>query len=82
MNFIRDGCNLDDMDSFHENVTAIVNLEDVIRTVPEHLIGTDSLRDRVRELRVRYETLLRSWPIVRGRGTMRWVPYTDDWADI
>ena len=80
MKFIRDGCSLDDMDSFRENVAAIVELEDSIRTAPEHLIGTTWLEDRVRELRARYKELLKSWEIVPGCGTMRWTPMTDDWA--
>ena len=53
-------------DRFQDDVSTIIELEEEIRLI--NLRGT-TLEDRTRELRYRYESLLRLWPIVLGRGT-------------
>ena len=63
---------------FSLQVREIIQLEDEIRTAPEHLIDTEWLEDRVIELRVRYKELLRIWPIEPGCGNMRWTYQLDE----
>lgn len=53
-------------DRFRDDVATIVELEEEIRL--SNLRGT-KIADRMRELHYRYQSLLRLWPIVPGRGT-------------
>lgn len=62
---------MDDLSRFRDEVREIVELEDQIRTAPEHLIGTAYLEDRIKEQYARWKALKVLWPIIRGNGTMR-----------
>lgn len=53
-------------DRFIDDVRTIVELEEEVRL--SNLRGT-KIADRLRELHYRYQSLLRLWPIVPGRGT-------------
>jgi hypothetical protein len=55
-------------DRFRDDVETIVELEEEIRL--SNLHGT-KVADRMRELHYRYQSLLRLWPIVPGRGTQK-----------
>jgi hypothetical protein len=55
-------------DRFHDDVETIVELEEELRLTNLH--GT-KVADRMRELHYRYQSLLRLWPIVPGRGTQK-----------
>jgi len=52
-------------DRFADDVRTIVELEEKIRL--SNLRGA-KIADRMRELHYRYQSLLRLWPIVPGRG--------------
>jgi len=56
------------MDRFTDDVQTIIELEEEIRL--SNLRGT-KIADRMRALHYRYQSLLRLWPIVPGRGTQR-----------
>jgi hypothetical protein len=55
-------------DRFEDDVRTIVELEEEVRL--SNLRGT-KIEDRMRELHYRYQSLLRLWPIVPGRGTQK-----------
>ena len=55
-------------DRFLDDAATIVELEEEIRL--SNLRGT-KIADRMRELHYRYQSLLRLWPIVPGRGTQK-----------
>lgn len=54
------------VDRFSDDVRTIVELEEEVHL--SNLRGT-KIADRLRELHYRYQSLLRLWPIVPGRGT-------------
>lgn len=53
-------------DRFTDDVRTIVELEEEVRL--SNLRGT-KIADRLKGLHYRYQSLLRLWPIVPGRGT-------------
>ena len=55
-------------DRFRDDIETIVELEEEIRL--SNLRGT-KIADRMSELHYRYQSLLRLWPIVPGRGTQK-----------
>jgi hypothetical protein len=59
------------MDRFTDDVRTIIELEEEIRLCGNHREETVWLSDRIREIEYRYQSLLRLWPIVPGRGTQR-----------
>ncbi|HQU45917.1 MAG TPA: hypothetical protein PK867_24090 [Pirellulales bacterium] len=59
------------MDRFTDDVQTIIELEEEIRLGGKSREGSTWLADRMREIEHRYQSLLRLWPIVPGRGRQR-----------
>jgi hypothetical protein len=69
------------MDRFTDDVQAIIELEQDIYLCGDHRIGTTWLTDRQRELEYRYQSLLRLWPLVPGKGMHRRLDVGDKTGD-
>lgn len=69
------------MDRFTDDVQAIIDLEEDIRLCGSHRRGTTWLDDRKRELAWRYQSLLRLWPILPGKGAHRRLRVDDETAE-
>ena len=64
------------MDRFRDDIQTIIDLEEEIHLCGAHRERTVWLSDRIREIEYRYQSLLRLWPIVPGRGTKRRIEFS------